>query len=417
ITVTVGDGVTTFSRTFTVTVTAVNDAPTLDPIADPAAILEGAAVQTVNLAGIATGGGESQALTVTATSSNTALIPNPAVSYTSPNATGSLSYTPVPGVNGTATITVTVMDNGGGTDTVTRTFVVSVTPVDDAPTLNAIADPAPIGEDAGLQSITLAGITAGAGDTQALAVTLMPAANQSGTATFTIAVSDGVASATSVFVLTVDAVDDVPTMSPIADQATNVGVATGAIPFTVADVETAAGSLSVSGASTNTTLVPNASIVFGGSGASRTVTVTPAAGQAGTSTITVTVTDGVAPVSRTFLLTVGAPAGIATQPQGQTIIAGETATLSVVATGTAPLSYQWYAGASGNTASPVAGATSSAYTTPALTSAASSWVRVSNPYGAPVNSATAAITVQTRVLSLIADLRFGNVPSGNSKTL
>ena len=545
ITVTVGDGVTTFSRTFTVTVTAVNDAPTLDPIADPAAILEGAAVQTVNLAGIATGGGESQALTVTATSSNTALVPNPAVSYTSPNATGSLSYTPVPGVNGTATITVTVMDNGGGTDTVTRTFLVSVTPVDDAPTLDAIADPAPIAEDAGLQSITLAGITAGAGDTQGLTVTatssntalipnpavtytspngggslsytpvadangsatitvtvtdsasltvtrtftvvvtavndtptiaaitnrntnedtatgaigftvgdvetaaaaltlsalssntalvpvanivfggaganrtvtLMPAANQSGTATITIAVSDGVASATSAFVLTVDGVNDVPTMSPIADQATNVGVATGAIPFTVADVETAAGSLSVSGASTNTTLVPNANIIFGGSGASRTVTVTPAAGQAGTSTITVTVTDGVAPVSRTFLLTVGAPAGISTQPQGQTIIAGETAALSVVATGTAPLSYQWYAGASGNTASPVAGATSSAYTTPALTSAASYWVRVSNPYGAPVNSATAAITVQTRVLSLIADLRFGNVPSGNSKTL
>ena len=37
------------SRTFTVTVNAVNDAPTLDAIADPAAIDEDAGVQTVNL--------------------------------------------------------------------------------------------------------------------------------------------------------------------------------------------------------------------------------------------------------------------------------------------------------------------------------------------------------------------------------
>ncbi len=45
------------------------------------------------------------------------------------------------------------------------------------------------------------------------------------------------------------------------------------------------------GASSNTTLVPNANIVFGGSGASRNVTVTPAANQFGTSTITLTVSD------------------------------------------------------------------------------------------------------------------------------
>ena len=85
----------TFSRTFTVTVNAVNDAPTLDAIADPAAIDEDAAQQTVNLAGISAGGGESQTLQVTATSNNTGLIPNPTVTYTSPNATGSLAYTPV----------------------------------------------------------------------------------------------------------------------------------------------------------------------------------------------------------------------------------------------------------------------------------------------------------------------------------
>ena len=53
--------------------------------------------------------------------------------------------------------------------------------------------------------------------------------------------------------------------------------------------------------------------MFGGSGASRTVTVTPAANLHGTSTITVTVSDGTLSTSDTFLLTVlsvnDAPAG------------------------------------------------------------------------------------------------------------
>ena len=69
--------------TFTVTVSPVNDQPTLTAIADPAAIPEDSGLQTVNLAGISAGGGESQTLTVTATSDNTGLIPNPTVNYTS----------------------------------------------------------------------------------------------------------------------------------------------------------------------------------------------------------------------------------------------------------------------------------------------------------------------------------------------
>src|SRR5262249_30786428 len=154
--------------------TAVNDAPTLGVIADPAAILEDAGAQTVNLSGIGAGGGEAQALTVTAVSSNTALIPDPAVTYTSPNATGTLTYAPVANANGTATITVTVTDSGGtangGLNFVTRTFTVTVTAVNDPPTLDAIADPTPIVEDAGVQTVNLSRIGAGGGEAQTLAV-------------------------------------------------------------------------------------------------------------------------------------------------------------------------------------------------------------------------------------------------------
>jgi uncharacterized protein YkwD/uncharacterized cupredoxin-like copper-binding protein len=90
----------------------------------------------------------------------------------------------------------------------------------------------------------------------------------------------------------------------------------------------------------------------------------------------------------------GVGPSISAQPQSQSITAGQTATLSVAATGTSPLSYQWYAGSSGTTTSPVAGATASSFTTPALSTTASYWVRVSNAFGA-ANSATATITVTT----------------------
>jgi hypothetical protein len=85
--------------------------------------------------------------------------------------------------------------------------------------------------------------------------------------------------------------------------------------------------------------------------------------------------------------------GITGQPTSRTITSGSSTTLSVTATGTAPLSYQWYIGASGNTASPVSGGTGTSLTvSPAATT--SYWVRVSNSCGS-VNSSTATVTVTT----------------------
>ena len=51
--------------------------------------------------------------------------------------------------------------------------------------------------------------------------------------------------------------------------------------------------------------------MFGGNGANRTVTVTPAAGQTGTANITVTVSDGSLSTPTSFQLTVNAvPSGL-----------------------------------------------------------------------------------------------------------
>ena len=95
-----------------------------------------------------------------------------------------------------------------------------------------------------------------------------------------------------------------PTITAIANQSVPSGGVTPALAFTVGDDLTAVGSLTLTGGSSNTTLVPNANIVFGGSGASRTVTVTPVSGLSGSATITVTVNDGSLATNTTFTLSV-----------------------------------------------------------------------------------------------------------------
>lgn len=81
---------------------------------------------------------------------------------------------------------------------------------------------------------------------------------------------------------------------------------------------------------------------------------------------------------------------ISTQPVNQSVLAGATATFSVTATGTAPLTYQWKKGGTA-----IAGATSSSYTTPATVvgdSGASFTVTVTNSAGA-ITSSAATLTV------------------------
>jgi hypothetical protein len=89
------------------------------------------------------------------------------------------------------------------------------------------------------------------------------------------------------------------------------------------------------------------------------------------------------------------PPSITSQPQGQSIQSGQTAALSVTATGTTPLSYQWYQGDTGDTSAPV-GANASTFTMPPLESTTSYWVRVVNACGT-ADSTTATISVEPRV--------------------
>ncbi len=108
------------------------------------------------------------------------------------------------------------------------------------------------------------------------------------------------------------------------------------------------------------------------------------------------------------------PPAITAGPQSQTIPAGQTATLTVSATGTEPLSYQWYQGVSGNTSTPV-GTSSRTYTTPALSATTSYWVRVSNSAG-HADSVTATITT-VNPPTITAQPQSQSIQSGATATL
>lgn len=128
---------TSAAQSFTITVTGVNDAPSFTKGADQT-VLEDAGPQTVSgwATSISAGPNEaSQTVTfeVTNNSNSSLFSVAPAVSPT-----GALSYTPAANANGSATITLRIRDNGGtangGVDaSATQTFVINVTPVNDAP--------------------------------------------------------------------------------------------------------------------------------------------------------------------------------------------------------------------------------------------------------------------------------------------
>jgi Bacterial Ig domain/IPT/TIG domain/Purple acid Phosphatase, N-terminal domain/Immunoglobulin I-set domain len=125
----------------------------------------------------------------------------------------------------------------------------------------------------------------------------------------------------------------------------------------------------------------------------------------GTNVTGVNFTDNVAAVAPT----------ITTQPANQTVTAGQTATFTVTATGTAPLAYQWQKNGAN-----IAGATAASYTAPATTTADSGStfaVVVSNTAGT-VTSAAATLTVNPALaVPSITSLNPTSGPVGTSVTI
>ena len=94
----------------------------------------------------------------------------------------------------------------------------------------------------------------------------------------------------------------------------------GSFAFHGGDAQTPASNLLVSATSSNPTLVPTGSILLGGTGATRTVTVATALGQTGTTLITLSVSDGSGSANTSFMLTVSPlPSITLTAPVGGSV--------------------------------------------------------------------------------------------------
>ncbi|MEA4921060.1 MAG: tandem-95 repeat protein, partial [Clostridiaceae bacterium] len=344
----------TVTKTVPVTVTEVNDAPIISTIEnrtieeDKNSGAIGFAISDVDTA--------VGSCVVSAVSDNAALIPNDDshVVLSGDGANRTITLYPTENLSGTATITITVNDLSGGI-TITE-FAVTVSPVNDTPTIDDISDKVttedvPIGpihfhvHDIDSNGLTVSAFTNSTAlipaanivvDTitsdDEYTITITPAVNKYGTATIYVTVRDdkGLTSTDS-FVLTVSSMNDMPTISTITAKSTNEDTAI-TIPVTISDVETAVSSLSMSVVSSgNEILVPNdlSHITFGGSGASRTVIITPAADLYGFSEITVKVTDGDGgTATSTFTLTVNS------QNDNPTFTAGSDITVTEDAEGT-----------------------------------------------------------------------------------
>jgi hypothetical protein len=267
-------------------------------------------------------------LQMSATSSNPALVPSPGT--ISGGASRSVTLSPALNQIGTCTITVGVSD---GTTLVTTAFNVTVN-ANAAPTItNPGAQSIPVNGSTGALAITVGDAETAAsalvlsatssntalvpaanvvlsGSGADRTVTVTPAADQTGTATISVSVDDGSGTVTAVTTITftVTVTNTAPTISSVADQSLALNTATNALAVTVGDAETPVASLVLVGASSNPALVPAANISFGGSGADRTVTVTPVNGQEGAAVITLTVTDGQGLTATSqFTVVVGGP--------------------------------------------------------------------------------------------------------------
>ncbi|MBN1978929.1 MAG: tandem-95 repeat protein [Anaerolineae bacterium] len=242
-------------------------------------------------------------------SGNTSVVYTPTLDFTGQDV---FTYTASDGAwTDSATVTVTVTatndppqandDDGGSTDEDTAFTTINVLANDTDPDIGDVLSVSAVGTMGTLGQVINNGNGTFEYDPHGQFEWL--AAGQQATDVFTYTASDGHGGAsTAAVTITVTGINDPPTISDVPDQAAKTNISTGPITFTVGDVDTSVGSLTLSAATSDPTIAPLGNITFGGTGVTRTVTITPLL--EGTVSITIAVSDGAASDSDPLTLTV-----------------------------------------------------------------------------------------------------------------
>jgi hypothetical protein len=245
ITVSANDGLSTATRSFALTVNAVNDAPSFVIANTLITVTEDA--PTTAISNFVTAISRGPINETNQTISFVVKASTPALFATAPsiNSLGTLSFKPALNASGTTLVSVHAQDNGGianGGKNVssTNTFQIAVTPVNDLPLFSGVASKT-INEDAstnitvGVNDVdgTIVNLTVSSSNEALLptsslrpiqngtnlSITLAPLPNANGSATLTLNATDNQgARTTKTFSVTVRAVNDAPSFTKGPDQ-------------------------------------------------------------------------------------------------------------------------------------------------------------------------------------------------------
>ena len=323
------------TNTFTLNVTATNYPPTFTTVATNRVIREdaGSTNITFSIADVETAASN---LTVTASSTNTALVPNVNLVFSGTTANRTVNLTTATNLHGTNLISIIVTDGGGAS--VTNKFLLTVISVNDAPTFNISTNRIDQSEDAGLTTVSnfLTSIANGPSNESSQSnwmalsymtnfyaqtpqvdsngtLTFQVATNLNGTNTITFVLADdggttngGRDHSTNTLTLAVASVNDLPV---VTTNIANLTVAEDAgrtnLNFSIYDADHALTALTITATSTNTSLVPTNGFTFTGTSSNRTVGITTLTNAYGTTEISLVVTDAAGgTATNKFILTV-----------------------------------------------------------------------------------------------------------------
>lgn len=148
---------------------------------------------------------------------------------------------------------------------------------------------------------------------------ILPTGGVAGSTTITVSVSDGSLSSSTTFNFSTNTA---PSISPVADQGLAQGTLSAAIPVTVGDEETDASAISLTGTSSNQSIIADAGISITGSGADRSITLQAKPGVKGLVEITLTANDGQLSSTRKFRVFVAPVGTIVVNVQGFGAVSG-----------------------------------------------------------------------------------------------